>query len=121
MSKNVFIEALKVSPFLMGILLLVFNVIFWSNCTKVSPINNITGTSISTSLVLYSASVRLNFCQLHRTFIVYDSFASIWIDLKKIVDPIIGAQINLVIVISGVVLIVWLIMFVWKKWKKPGP
>lgn len=120
MSKNVFVNVLKISPGLMGILLLVFNVIFWSNYTKVSPINNITGTSVSTSLILYSASVRLNFCQLHRTFIVYDSFASIWIDLKKIVDPMIGAQINLIIVISGVSLIIWFISFMWKKLKKPG-
>lgn len=116
MNKWLFLKAVKIAPFIAGLFLLLFNAVFWSNCT--SPINNITGTSVTTSVVLYTASTQLKFCALHRHFIVYDSFASLWIDIKKIIDPIIGIKINFFIVLIGVVLVIWLIVFLVKKRKK---
>ena len=102
----------------MGIFLLSFNAVYWNNCSKESPINNITGTSVSTSIILYAASIQLNFCLIHKYFIIYDSIASVWIDIKKILDPLIGIKINFVVIVSGIILIIWLLVFLLKK--KPG-
>lgn len=118
MHKWLFLKVLKILPFLMGLFLLLFNAVFWSNCT--SPINNLTGTSVTTSVVLYTASTQLKFCTLHRHFIVYDSLASLWIDIKKIIDPLICFRINFFIVAIGIILVIWLLVFLLSKKKKPG-
>ena len=55
---------------------------------------------------------------MHKHFIVYDSIASVWIDIKKILDPLIGIKINFVVIILGIILIIWLLVFLLKK--KPG-
>lgn len=120
MYKSIFLKVLKLFPIIMGIFLLGFNAVYWNNCSKESPINNITGTSISTSVILYAASTQLNFCHMHKHFIVYDSIASVWIDVKKIIDPLIGIKINFVVIILGIILIIWLLVFLFKKKKKPG-
>lgn len=118
MYKNIFLKVLKLFPIIMGIFLLSFNAVYWNNCSKKSPINNITGTSVSTSIILYAASTQLNFCIIHKYFIIYDSIASVWIDIKKILDPLVGIKINFVVIILGIILIIWLLVFLLKK--KPG-
>lgn len=120
MYKSIFLKVLKLIPVIMGMFLLTFNVAYWNNCSKESSINNITGTSVSTTVILYAASVQLNFCRLHKHFIIYDGVASVWVDLKKILDPIIGIKINFLIVGIGIILVIWLIIFLLKKRKKPG-
>ena len=55
MYKNILLKVLKLFPIIMGIFLLGFNAVYWNNCSKESPINNITGTSVSTSIILYAA------------------------------------------------------------------
>lgn len=120
MYKSIFLKGLKLIPIIMGLFLLSFNVAYWNNCEKESSINNITGTSVSTTVILYAASIQLNFCKLHKHFIIYDGIASIWVDLKKILDPFIGIKINFVIVGIGIILVIWLIIFLLKKRKKPG-
>lgn len=117
MNKLLFLKSVKVFPFLMGLFLLLFNSVFWGRHS--SSINNITGTSVTTSVILYSASCQLKFCTIHRHFIIYDSIASLWVDIKEILDPIIGMKINFFIVLVGVILFIWLIVFLIKR-KKPG-
>ena len=68
--------------------------------------------------ILYAASIQLNFCLIHKYFIIYDSIASVWIDIKKILDPLIGIKINFVVITLGIILIIWLLVFLLKK--KPG-
>lgn len=118
MDKVIFLKSLKFFPFVMGLLLTLFNAVYWNSYA--TPINNLTGTSVTTSIIMYTASTQLGFCKLHRYFIVYDSIASIWVDMKEIVEPLIGFKINFIIVTIGVILLIWLIIYLVKK-KKPGP
>lgn len=120
MNKYIFLKCLKTLPFLMGLFLTLSNAVYWNNYGRKNFINNFTETSISTSLVLYAASTQLGFCQLHKHFIVYDSIASAWVDVKKIIDPTIGYGINFIVVLIGIILIIWLLVHLVKK-KKPGP
>lgn len=121
MNKSFFLKVLKLSPILIGAVLLTFNIIFWSNVQDRIPVNNISGTSITTSVVLYSASIQLRYCPIHRCFILYDSLASLWIDIKQILDPILATNINAIVVLIGIILFIWLIWFIIYKRKKPGP
>lgn len=119
MNKVIFLKSLKLFPFIMGLLLTLFNAVYWNSYVTKSPINNLTGTSVTTSIIMYTASTQLGFCKLHRHFIVYDSIASIWVDMKEIIAPLIGFKINFLIVSIGVILLIWLIVYLVKK-KKPG-
>lgn len=118
MKKVIFLKSLKLFPFIMGLLLTLFNAVYWNS--YVTPINNLTGTSVTTSIIMYTASTQLGYCKLHRHFIVYDSIASIWVDMKEIVTPLVGFKINFAIVTIGIILLIWLVVYLVKK-KKPGP
>lgn len=120
MNKNIFLKGLKTIPILMGLFLMFYLAIGWRGYFNMTPINNIAGTSLITSIILYTASVQLNYCQTHRCFIIYDSIASLWVDIKKIVGPIVGMPINFIIVLIGIILFIWLLILLVKQRKKPG-
>lgn len=105
----------------MGVLLTFFNAVYWNSKGTNSLVTNFTGTSLTTSIVLYSASTQLGFCNLHRHFIVYDSIATLWIDIKDVFNPIIGLPLNVIIVSIGICLLIWLFVFLFQKQKKPRP
>lgn len=121
MNKSLFLKLLKLSPILIGAILLIFNLSFWSNVQDRIPVNNISGTSLTTSAVLYTASIQLRYCSIHRCFIIYDSIASLWLDIKQILNPLWATSINSIVILIGIILFVWLIWFIIRKRKKPGP
>lgn len=90
----------------MGVLLTLFNAVYWSSKSPSYLFTNFTGTSLTTSVVLYAASNQLGFCALHRHFIVYDCIATLWIDIKDVLEPMIGLPLNFVIVSIGIGLFV---------------
>ena len=118
--KEIFCWGLKWLPLIMSILLILFNSMYWSNFSRESFTNNVVGTSFSTTVFIYVASAELHFCRLHQHFIIFDGITSLWLDVRKIVNPLFGIKINLILVIIWFLLTICLIIQQIKKRKKPG-
>lgn len=75
--KKLFLRGLKLSPIIMSFALSCFVALHSFNLTDHTFVNNVSGTSITTSFIVYAAAQELGFCTMHKTFIVYDTLASI--------------------------------------------
>lgn len=115
MSKILFVRGLKLLPVLMSVVLSCF-IIFSNYNREYYFINNVSGTSIFTTLIVYTTAKALGFCALHRTFIVYDTVASIWIDVRSMINvKIVCCLGNWIVILFAIVLYCWLLIFELKK------
>ena len=114
--RNIFLGGLKLLPIIMSFALSCFIVLYDFNSTNYTFINNISGTSITTSFIIYATAQELGFCAMHKTFIVYDTITSIWIDVRSIIKLKITYWIgNLLVIAFALFLYWWVFRFLIKK------
>lgn len=114
--RKIFLNGLKVLPIIACFILSSFIVLHKWNAGNNTFINNITGTSITTSFIIYTASHELGFCAMHKTFIIYDTITSIWIDVRSVISlKIVCCITNWLLVVFAIGLFLWLIKFIKKK------
>lgn len=114
--RKIFLGGLKLLPIIMSFALSCFVVLHDFNSTNYTFINNISGTSITTSFIIYAIAQELGFCAMHKTFIVYDTITSIWIDVRSIIKLKITYWVgNLLVIAFAIFLYCWLFRFLIKK------
>lgn len=105
MRKNsFFIRFLKFGPIIISFVLTSYIAIHKYSWSK-TYINDISGTSIITTVVFYSASSELGFCNLHRNFIIHNFMGTLWIDVKIIFIKEICIVVNIIYVFVFIVLL----------------
>ena len=114
--RKLFLKGLKLSPIIMSFALSCFIILHGYNAKNYVFINNVSGTSIATSFIVYIAAQELGFCAMHKTFIVYDTLASMWIDVRSMIKLKIAYWIgNLLVIAFAIFLYCWLFRFLIKK------
>lgn len=103
--KSFFLRCIKTVPIIMSLIITLYIVIHKYPNSK-SYINDISGSSVITTVVLYSASSELGFCNLHRTFIVHNFIGTLWVDIKFIFIKEFCILINILYVFVFIILLI---------------
>lgn len=113
-----FLWWLKTLPFLGALFFLLFYFINNQQNTNWSDVRHFSGTSISTTVVFYAASIELKFCNIHRAFIVYNGINTVWLDWRRLIPVDISTWVTIGLVCLGLILFLILFRFLLKKKKE---